>query len=116
VHIFAAIATSNPDRRTFATLAGGLVLNALMLGLLVYAARGVMRGKRFGLAFGLLCFIGFGIVLAAVMAGRSYEATKALFCVQIGCIAVFAGTWILVVVAWVSQMQHRPGHFASEKH
>jgi hypothetical protein len=109
VHILAAIVTSTRGPRTFFIVAAVLFLNAVLSGLLVYAGRGVRQGRRFGLAFGLLCYIGLAIVMGAVVAARAYYGTKALLCVQIGCIAVFAVTAVLVVVAWVSQMQHSPG-------
>jgi hypothetical protein len=115
VHILAAIVTSTRGPRTIFIIAAVLLLNVVLSGLLIYAGRGVRQGRRFGLAFGLLCYLGLGIVAGAVVAGRAYYGTRTLLCVQIGCIVIFAVTAILVVVAWVSQMQRSPGSTAKEK-
>ncbi len=64
-HVVFAIALAPPEKRTWGVIVGGISLNLLLVGLLLFVSRGVRHGRRLT---GAVCLAWF-LVMGALMAG-----------------------------------------------
>ncbi len=84
-HIVTAVVTSPPERRPVGAVTVSLLLNAALIALLVWIARGVRRGQRFGAACVVLLLLLFSmlVIVALVATGGSYHGSPILGGVQV---------------------------------
>jgi hypothetical protein len=78
-------------------------MNAVMVGLLVWVARGVRRGRRFGAALGVLSFLLFSVLFIAALVGvrGGYIGTATLAVIQGLFVLVLLTSLVLVLLAWI---------------
>ena len=96
-HVVVAILRAPAERLTPSNIIPGIILNVVLIGLLVWIARGLMRGERIKTALGVLSFVGIGLVVALSMAlGNGYDASAGLMIIQLLLAASVFGSFALV--------------------
>jgi hypothetical protein len=106
VHVLAANLTAMPEKRTFWVVFGVLVLNAAVIGLLIWLGSSVRHGRRIAGAVALLSFMVFGAALALVTSlVRGYSGTWGLMVVQLLFVGAILCACVLVLRTWVASVR-----------
>ena len=102
-HVLAAFSSASPEKLTAPTVVGGIALNIALIWVLVWAGRGVMRGRRITAALCIVGFVGFGLLMALSMAiANGYDAPIGLSIVQFLLLVSAFGSLYFVLRLWVS--------------
>lgn len=97
VHILVALLSAPTERLTPLNIIPGILLNTVLIGLLVWTARGLMRGARIKTAIGVLTFLLIGLTIAVPMVlANGYDASVGLMIVQLLLAASVFGSFVLV--------------------
>ena len=103
VHVLLLLALAPRERFEYVSaVVVSVALNIVLVGLLIWVARGVTRGERFRVGFGLLAFIGIEILFVlALSLTVGYGTHLAVTVTQMAFIAAWILALVWLIRAWL---------------